>query len=120
MIQVIFISYVVLVIFLSLVPSTGVGGAEYMDKIAYAVSYAVMGGIAYIAFHTLRKRILIFIFMFLLGVSLEIFQIYVPGRGASVYDVAANTAGLALSFLLCWIYTLIPNVPSEGESGVRE
>lgn len=120
MVQVIFISYVLLVIFLSLLPGSAVGGAEYMDKIAHAVSYGIMGVLAYIAFNTFRKRITIFIFMFLMGVSLELFQVYVPGRGASVYDAAANTAGLALSFLLCWLYTLIPNSPLPGAGQTPE
>ncbi len=120
MVQVIFISYVLLVIFLSLLPGSAIGGAEYMDKIAHAVSYGIMGVLAYIAFQTLRKRITIFIFMFLMGVSLELFQIFVPGRGASLYDAAANTAGLALSFLLCWIYTLIPNSPVPGAGQTRD
>ncbi len=85
-----------------------------MDKIAHALSYFVMGVLAYVAFNTFRKRITIFIFIFFLGVLLEFVQIYIPGRGASVYDAAANTAGLALSFLLCWLYTLIPDMPPPG------
>jgi VanZ family protein len=120
MVQVIYISYVLVVILLSLLPRTVAGGGEHLDKIAHAVSYGIMGVLAYIAFHTFRKRITIFIFMFLLGVSLELFQIYVPGRDASVYDAAANTTGLALSFLLCWIYTLIPNSPQPGAGQTQE
>ncbi|OGE23636.1 MAG: hypothetical protein A3J42_04020 [Candidatus Dadabacteria bacterium RIFCSPHIGHO2_12_FULL_53_21] len=120
MIQVIFLSYVLIVIFLSLIPGSSAGGGEYLDKIAHAVSYGIMGVLAYIAFYTFRKRITIFIFMFFLGVSLELFQMYVPGRVASVYDAAANTAGLVLSFLLCWIYTLIPNSPQPGADQTRE
>src|SRR3990167_9590362 len=111
MIQVIFLSYVLIVIFLSLIPGSSAGGGEYLDKIAHAVSYCIMGVLAYIAFYTFRKRITIFIFMFFLGVSLELFQMYVPGRVASVYDAAANTAGLALTLLLCWVYTLNLNSP---------
>jgi VanZ family protein len=120
MVQVIFISYVLLVIFLSLIPGPGVGGGQYLDKIAHAALYAIMGVLAYIAFETFWRRIVIFIFIFLLGISLEFFQIYVPGRGASVYDVLANTSGLTLSFLLCWIYTLIPNIPPPGAGKIRE
>ncbi|MEW6143618.1 MAG: VanZ family protein [Thermodesulfobacteriota bacterium] len=107
-------------IFLSLIPGPGIGGGQYLDKIAHAIFYSVMGVLAYIAFETVWKRIIIFIFIFLLGISLEFFQIYVPGRGASVYDVLANTSGLILSFLLCWIYTLIPDTPPPGAGETRE
>jgi VanZ family protein len=120
MVQVIFISYVLLVIFLSLIPGPGVGGAQYLDKIAHAALYGVMGCLAYVAFDTFWKRIVIFISIFLLGISLELFQIYVPGRGASVYDVLANTSGLTLSFLLCWLYTLIPDSPHPGAGETGE
>lgn len=120
MIQVIFISYVLLVIFLSLVPQPAGAGGSNLDKIVHACLYGMMGVLAYIAFDTLGKRIIIFIFMFLLGVSLELLQIYIPGRDASLYDALANATGLALSFLLCWLYTIIPNSPQTGVSRTRE
>jgi VanZ family protein len=114
MVQVIFISYVLLVIFLCLVPQpAGIGGGN-LDKLVHASMYFIMGVLAYIAFNTLGKRIVMFIFMFLLGVSIELFQIYIPGRDASVYDALANAAGLALSFFLCWLYTIIPDARTPG------
>ena len=114
MIQVIFISYVLLVIFLSVVPQPAGIGGNNLDKIVHAVLYGIMGVLAYTAFNTMGKRIIIFIFMFLLGISLEFFQIYIPGRDASLYDALANATGLALSFFLCWLYTIIPDSPQTG------
>ena len=114
MVQVIFISYVLFVIFVCLVPQpAGIGGGNF-DKIIHISLYFVMGVIAYIAFNTLGKRIVIFICMFLLGVSIELMQMYIPGRDASLYDALANGTGLVLSFFLCWLYTLIPDVRPPG------
>lgn len=120
MIQVIYISYVLLVIFLSLVPQPAGAGGSNLDKIVHACLYGIMGVLAYIAFDTLGKRIIIFIFMFLLGVLLELLQIYIPGRDASLHDALANATGLALSFLLCWLYAIIPNSPRTGADRTRE
>ena len=120
MVQVIFISYVLLVIFLSLVPLPPGAGGNNMDKIVHASLYGIMGVLAYIAFNTLGKRIIIFIFMFLLGVSLELLQIYIPGRDASLYDALANATGLVLSFLICWLYTIIPDIPPPGADKIRQ
>ena len=120
MLQVIYISYVLLMILLSLMPVSGVGGREYMDKVAHAAGYGFMGILAYISFQTLGKRVIIFIFMFLLGITLEFLQLLIPGRSASVYDVLANTTGLVLSFLLCWTYSLIPNTASEDVTNIRD
>lgn len=119
MVQVIFISYLLLVIFISLVPQPAGSGSGNLDKIVHVLLYFVMGVIAYTAFNTFGKRIVIFIFMLLLGVSLELLQAYIPGRDASLYDALANTAGLALSFTLCWIYTLIPDAQPPGSGNSR-
>jgi VanZ family protein len=114
MVQVIFIAYVLLVIFVSLLPQpAGIGGGN-LDKIVHVSLYFVMGVLAYIAFNTLGKRIVMFVFMLLLGISLELFQKYIPGRDASIYDALANASGLALSFFLCWLYTIIPDARPPG------
>jgi VanZ family protein len=118
MVQVIFISYVLLVILLSLFPQPAGTGGGYLDKIIHASLYCVMGVLAYIAFNTLGKRIVMFLFMLLLGISLELFQTYIPGRDASVYDALANTTGLALSFFLCWLYTIIPDTQPPGTDNI--
>lgn len=118
MVQVIFISYVLLVIFLSLVPQPAGAGSGNLDKIVHVSMYFLMGILAYVAFNTPGKRIVMFISMFLLGVSLELFQIYIPGRDASLYDVLANVSGLALSFFLCWLYTVIPDARPPGTGDI--
>ena len=114
MVQVIFISYVLLVIFVSLVPQHAGAGIGILDKVIHVSLYFVMGVLAYIAFNTLRKRIVIFIFMLLLGSLLELIQRFIPGRDMSLNDALANAAGLALSFVLCWLYTVIPDTRTSG------
>jgi len=118
MLQVIYISYVLLVIFLSVIPISAGGGVQYLDKVEHATAYCVMGVLAYISVESLNKRIILYIFMFLLGIAIEFFQMYIPGRDASVYDAMANTAGLALSFLLCWVFSILFKRFSVGGKGV--
>lgn len=118
MVQVIFISYVLLVIFISLVPQPAGAGSGNLDKIVHVSMYFLMGVLAYIAFNTLGKRVVMFIFMLFLGISLELFQVYIPGRDISLYDAMANTAGLALSFFLCWLYTVIPDARPPGTGDI--
>jgi VanZ family protein len=39
-----------------------------------------------------------FFFCFLFGTSIEIIQIFVPGRNFSVYDIIANSIGVVLGY----------------------
>jgi VanZ family protein len=107
MVQVIYISYVLFIIFLSLIPMPMGGGVPYLDKVEHAVAYCVMGILAYVSVYTLRGRIILYLFMFLLGVAIEFLQLYIPGRESSLYDELANTAGLALAFLLCRAFSIL-------------
>ncbi len=45
-------------------------------------------------------KILIFIFILLLGISIEVIQYYIPHRGASPHDLLANTLGVIFGFTL--------------------
>ena len=121
MIQVIYISYVFFVIFLCTIPMSAGGGVHYLDKVEHAVAYCVMGILAYISVDTLNRRIVLYVLMFLLGIAIEFIQMYIPGRDASAYDAMANTAGLALSFLLCRVFSMLfkrPAVSGKGMPGL--
>lgn len=103
MLQLVFIAYVLLVIFLSLIPLPSTGGGVYKDKIAHFIMYAGMASLAYVSVRSMRKKLYFFVLILLLGVSLEFFQMYIPGRNLSLFDIAANTAGVFSGFLICWI-----------------
>ncbi len=45
-------------------------------------------------------KILIFLFILLLGVGIEAIQYYIPHRGASSHDLLANTLGVLFGFML--------------------
>lgn len=115
MLQLVFIAYVLLVIFLSLIPLPSSGGGMYTDKIAHFVMYAGIAFLAYVSVRPMRKRLYLLVSSILLGVSLEFLQIYIPGRSTSVLDAAADAAGVLTGFLFCWILAkLWAASPSEA------
>ena len=118
MIQLIFIAYTVFVIFLSLFPLPAAGAVGYTDKIIHFVLYGIMVFIAYVSVSTLKRRLYLFIFAILLGVTLEFFQIYMPGRNASLLDAAANIGGALTSLILCLLYTRFYGGNGSGGAGV--
>lgn len=117
MIQLIFIAYTLFVIFLSLFPLPAAGAVGYTDKIVHFVLYGVMVFIAYVSVSTLRRRLYLFLFVIVLGVIMEFFQIYVPGRNASLLDSAANIGGAATGLIICLLYTKFYGTGGGGGAG---
>lgn len=72
------------------------------DKVLHLSAYTVVAAVA--AFGRERKsRALLFgVGLFLLGIALELFQAFVPGRTPDIFDQAANTAGVCLGILSGW------------------
>ena len=103
MLQLIFIAYVLLVIILSLIPTAALGEGLHVDKIAHIIAYGIMGFLAYLSVSSVRKRFYFFFIVISLGVLLELFQLYIPGRSASFFDILANTLGAALGYLCAWL-----------------
>ncbi|MEX1000328.1 MAG: VanZ family protein [Thermodesulfobacteriota bacterium] len=103
MIQLIFAGYILLVIFLSLIPTAAIGAGMHSDKLAHFLAYGGMGFLAYISVQSRHKKVYLFIFIISLGVVLELFQLYIPGRSASFFDIVANTLGATMGYLVVWI-----------------
>jgi VanZ family protein len=103
MIQIVLIGYILLVIALSLIPTPVASGGMYTDKIAHLLAYGVMGVLAFLSAKSKKGRIYLFTIIVCLGLFLEIFQNYIPGRDMSLLDILANTAGSALGYLLGWL-----------------
>jgi VanZ family protein len=78
------------------------------DIILNVVIYMPLGLVAVLAFRTRRSRSLAasaaIAFGFLLSVSMELLQVYVPGRDPSLLDVLTNTLGTAAGagFAICF------------------
>jgi glycopeptide antibiotics resistance protein len=120
--QLIFIAYVLLVITLSLIPTAMGGSGLYSDKLAHFLAYGGMGFLAYMSVDSVKKRFYLFLLVISLGVVLEFFQLYIPGRSTSFFDIVANTLGAGLGYFLGWIFLVIAvkNVLLNKESASNE
>ena len=98
---VIYVFYVLVVIFVSLLPSTGIS-FWYVDKIGHFCAYAGMAVLAHLAFNSKISRALALFFAVVLGAALEWGQSFVPGRDMSLVDGIANTLGVITGTVLFW------------------
>ncbi|MEQ9618511.1 MAG: VanZ family protein [Deltaproteobacteria bacterium] len=105
MLQTIFIAYTLFVIVLSLLPLPSAGTAIYKDKIVHFLMYGLMALLAYISVPSEGKRKHLLAFIIILGAAIELIQIYIPGRSASLMDIFANTGGVVFVIFLFWIYS---------------
>ena len=106
MLQLTFIAYVVFVIAATLVPDAGTSMTVSNDKLAHLAAYFLMGIFAWISVTTMKRRLYLLFFSIFLGVALEGVQAFVPGRFMDAVDLAANTAGVVLAFIVCWLCAL--------------
>nr|CBX30771.1 hypothetical protein N47_E42830 [uncultured Desulfobacterium sp.] len=97
MVSVVWICSVCLVIYYSLIP-----GVEFpvdfwqADKLYHFVSYCWLSVLPMIAYSDRKIALTASLSMVLLGVLIEILQIFVPGRTFAMADIAANTLGVVL------------------------
>ncbi len=99
------------VVYVSLLPDVEIPG-DYpdMDKLYHMAGYAWLAFLPCFAFARKRVGLMASLSMIVLGCALEYAQGYVPGRMASLGDMAANTAGVALGVAVGRLlrYRLIP------------
>ena len=95
----IFALYVLLVIFVSLVPSEGVA-PWHIDKIGHFLAYAGMAILALLTFDSGIARISALLLAVALGAALEWGQSFVPGHDMSLLDGIANALGVLSGTLL--------------------
>ena len=96
----IFALYVLLVILVSLFPSTGISPVRHIDKIGHFLAYMGMAILALLTFDSGIARISALLFAVALGAALEWGQSFVPGRDMSLLDGIANTLGVLSGTLL--------------------
>ena len=102
-VQTLWISSIILVVFLSLLPKLEIP-LEFResDKVAHFLAYLWLGALPFFAFSppaALRRALL----MVPLGISLEFAQMMVPGRFFSFGDMLANVAGIALGIWMAGV-----------------
>ena len=91
-------------------------GLRPMDKVAHALEYAVLGVLLFrsASFRYepgLRFFIILSCIGILYGISDEIHQAFVPHRVSSVWDVAADTAGIILGLLIAGLWRIRRRLP---------
>lgn len=96
--QVAFVTALVGVTWLSLVPDAGPFTTP--DKVSHALGYFALGFLADFAFPSRSYPFAKALPLLVYGIVIELVQSRIPGRFAEGTDVAANMAGLAL-FWLC-------------------
>ena len=86
----------------SLLPGGGVGLGDKWDKIAHFGAYFLTSLLFYYAFRTRLEKTDIYavFFAFCYGALLELVQLVVPHRVASLSDLIANFSGVIFFFLL--------------------
>jgi VanZ family protein len=95
----IFVSYAVLVAFMSLQPGSGSLIGSY-DKAAHLITYAIFAVLAHCMYLSRRQYLYVCIGIVTYSGLLEIAQSFVPGREMSAVDLLANTLGVTLAALL--------------------
>lgn len=78
--------------------------SERIRDVMHFFEYAVLGILTWLSvetFNTGRKKFVTIIFCVLYACSDEIHQIFVPGRGASIYDVIIDACGSLIGLGIC-------------------
>jgi VanZ family protein len=94
-----FVSYAMLVAFLSLQPGDGSFIGSY-DKVAHFLTYSIFAALAHRMRLADRHYVLVCIGVVAYSGLLEVAQSFVPGREMSALDLFANALGVALGMVL--------------------
>ena len=90
--------YVLLVILMSLVPSSGFS-FWHIDKIGHLIAYGGLAILALLSFDVNSERLAALLGSIVLGALLECGQSFVPGRHMSLIDGIVNSLGVFLGAL---------------------
>jgi VanZ family protein len=90
----------------SVTPDTLLPSGEGIhDKVEHFASYAALAGMGIIGYSGRRSAITLMMGLLAFGISLELAQIFVPGRSPGIDDVVANVlgtlAGASIAKLIC-------------------
>jgi VanZ family protein len=68
------------------------------DKLLHFGAYALVTALAMLSIRSRRNRLLGLLLLVVLGISLEVAQMFVPGRSFELWDIAANGGGVLTAF----------------------
>ena len=97
-IRLVLLFYVLLVILVSLMPSSGVS-LWHIDKIGHFFAYGGMATLALLSFDVSSTRIACLLGAVGLGALLEWGQSFIPGRDVSLVDGIVNALGVLMGAL---------------------
>lgn len=105
------ISWALLIFIVSSIPNLSTPEITFKikDKVAHCIEFGIFGYFLASALYpfgvrlTIRKVATILTISFMYSVLDEIYQTFIPGREADVYDVAANALGVCVAVIV-WYY----------------
>ncbi len=101
----IFVTWLLLITYLSIIPTFDIDTLKHSDKIIHLLIYFFTSFIFYYSFRLQIKRIIPFAILFsiIFGTLMEVLQITLSYRSFSVEDIMANSMGalIAGAFLRC-------------------
>lgn len=101
LIQFIWLTSVMVVVTLSLLPADMPSPDEFgIDKIEHFAAYLWLSTLPFSGLKKQSNAFIIILFVFLLGGALELFQAQIIGRTASFWDMIANSIGIFAGTLL--------------------
>ncbi len=90
---------VALVVYLSLIPALPSIDITAADKVAHAFAYATLT-LWFLQLYPADRRAMLVIGFIMMGIALEFLQGLTASRSFEYADIAANTGGVALGWLL--------------------
>lgn len=75
-------------------PYRRIYGSVSLDNILHFLAFAMLSGVAPLAFRSRARAFGALFLLFLLGFSLEFWQLYLPGRRCELFDALANAFGI--------------------------
>jgi VanZ family protein len=111
-----FVIGVLAVTWLSLTPKAALPSTEVWDKLIHLVAYAALGLSGGLGFSGPRFWLLIGVGLITLGCLLEVAQIDVSGRSASIADAFANGIGIVVGLVAAWAGNLLLSRYERGLS----
>ena len=82
----------------SVLPQDYVPPHPMQDKVLHFLGYGLVAALAMLAIRNPGRRVGCLVALTLLGISLEVAQIFVPGRAFELWDMAANGCGVFFAF----------------------
>jgi VanZ family protein len=99
-IRLVLLVYVLLVMLVSLLPTSSGISVWHLDKVGHFLAYCGMAILALLSFHVRSTRLVALLATVGLGALLEWGQSFVPGRHMSLADGIVNALGVGTGALL--------------------